>query len=106
MVLTCKSEHIFILRLYYHRNLSNRVVRGQFFGIYLSIKKNIINRFFLPDSPSTAKFLKGRDRVLAIERLRDNNMGTETKVWKWEQFWETFRDPKSYLWFSMLFLAA
>lgn len=33
-------------------------------------------------------------------------MGTETKVWKWEQFWETFRDPKSYLWFAMLFLAA
>lgn len=63
-------------------------------------------RFFLPDSPATAKFLEGPDRVIAIERLRDNNMGTETKVWKWYQFWETFRDPKSYLWFALLFLAA
>ncbi|KLO20388.1 putative allantoate transporter [Schizopora paradoxa] len=62
--------------------------------------------FFLPDSPATANFLKGQDRVFAIERLRANNMGTETKVWKWNQFWETFRDPKSYLWFAMLFLAA
>ncbi|KAL5526554.1 hypothetical protein ACEPAF_8278 [Sanghuangporus sanghuang] len=62
--------------------------------------------FFLPDSPATAKFLKGNDRVLALERLRDNNMGTESKVWKWDQFWEAFRDLKTYLWFSMLFLAA
>lgn len=62
--------------------------------------------YFLPDSPATAKFLEGDDRVKAIERLRDNNMGTEAKVWKWEQFWETFRDPKSYLWFALLFLAA
>lgn len=42
----------------------------------------------------------------AIERLRDNNMGTEAKEWKWDQFWETFMDPKTYLWFSLLFLAA
>lgn len=33
-------------------------------------------------------------------------MGTESKHWKWDQFWETMRDPKSYLWFAMLFLAA
>lgn len=62
--------------------------------------------FFLPDSPATAKFFKGNDRILAIERLRDNNMGVETKIWKWAQFWETFRDLKTYLWFAMLFLAA
>ena len=62
--------------------------------------------FFLPDSPTNARFLKGNDRVLAIERLRDNNMGVEAKIWKWSQFWETFRDLKTYLWFAMLFLAA
>lgn len=62
--------------------------------------------FFLPDSPATAKFLKGNDRILAIERLRDNNMGVESKTWKWPQFWETFRDLKTYLWFGLLFLAA
>ena len=50
--------------------------------------------------------MKGDDRIKAIERLRDNNMGTEAKEWKWDQFWETFMDPKSYLWFALLFLAA
>lgn len=35
----------------------------------------------LLDSPLTAKFLNGRERVVVIERLRHNQMGIETKVW-------------------------
>ncbi|KAL8283386.1 hypothetical protein RQP46_005796 [Phenoliferia psychrophenolica] len=61
----------------------------------------------MPSSPVDAKFLRhGDDRKIAIERLRANNMGVEAHVWKWAQFWETLRDPKSYLWVLLLFLAA
>ncbi|KAI0069712.1 MFS general substrate transporter [Panus rudis PR-1116 ss-1] len=60
----------------------------------------------LPDSPTTARFLSHEEKVIAVERLRANNMGTETKVWKWAQVAELFLDLKTYLWFSMLFLCA
>ncbi|KZT60604.1 MFS general substrate transporter [Calocera cornea HHB12733] len=63
--------------------------------------------FMLPDNPTTARFLKnGNDRVIAIERLRSGNMGTENKTWKWSQFWETMRDVKTWLWALLLFLVA
>ncbi|KAM0749084.1 MFS general substrate transporter [Meredithblackwellia eburnea MCA 4105] len=63
--------------------------------------------FTLPSSPVDARFLRhGDDRKIAVERLRANNTGVATHVWKWPQFWETLRDPKSYLWMLLLFLAA
>jgi len=62
--------------------------------------------FILPDSPATAKFLSKEEKVIAVERLRANNMGMETKVWKWSQVWDFALDVKSYLWFAMLFLCA
>ncbi|KAJ3554998.1 hypothetical protein NM688_g2813 [Phlebia brevispora] len=67
---------------------------------------NVDERIILPDSPTKAKFLNQREKLVAIERLRANNMGTETKVWKWPQVWEVCADPKTYLWFAMLFLCA
>jgi hypothetical protein len=63
--------------------------------------------WLLPNSPTTARFLrKGNDRLIAIERLRENNTGTKTSKWKWEQFWETYKDPKTYMWAGMWFCAA
>ncbi|KAI0340252.1 MFS general substrate transporter [Trametopsis cervina] len=60
----------------------------------------------LPDSPTTARFLDHEEKIVAIERLRANNMGMEAKVWKWDQVWDLLLDPKSYMWFAMLFLCA
>ncbi|EJD48687.1 MFS general substrate transporter [Auricularia subglabra TFB-10046 SS5] len=60
--------------------------------------------FILPDSPSKAKFLTREEKVIALERLRANNQGTETKVWKWEQVAEVLLDVKTYLWFILLFV--
>ncbi|TFK64965.1 MFS general substrate transporter [Pluteus cervinus] len=60
----------------------------------------------LPDSPSKAKFLSQEEKIIAIERLRANNQGTESKVWKWEQVNELLLDPKTYLWFLLLFVCA
>ncbi|KAF9462293.1 major facilitator superfamily domain-containing protein [Collybia nuda] len=60
----------------------------------------------LPDSPTKAKFLTHDEKIIALERLRANNQGTETKVWKWEQVWDLMLDPKTYLWFLLLFVCA
>jgi hypothetical protein len=58
----------------------------------------------LPDSPTTARFLTLEEKILVVERLRANNTGTETKRWKWEQVRECLLDPKTWLWFGMIFL--
>ncbi|KAG6901299.1 hypothetical protein C0995_013947 [Termitomyces sp. Mi166 len=60
-----------------------------------------LDNFVLPDSPTTAKFLDRKEKVIALERLRTND-----QVWKWEQVWDTFIDPKTYLWFALLFVCA
>ncbi|KAJ7594767.1 major facilitator superfamily domain-containing protein [Mycena floridula] len=62
--------------------------------------------FILPDSPAKARFLSHEEKIVAIERLRANNQGTESKVWRWEHFWELVLDVKTYLWFALLFLCA
>ncbi|WWC87419.1 uncharacterized protein L201_002308 [Kwoniella dendrophila CBS 6074] len=63
--------------------------------------------YLMPNSPTTAKFLKnGNDRLIAIDRLKENNTGTKSSVFKWDQFWETYRDPKTYMWAGMWFCAA
>ncbi|BEJ16693.1 hypothetical protein CspHIS471_0600940 [Cutaneotrichosporon sp. HIS471] len=65
--------------------------------------------WLLPNSPTTARFLErngGRDRLIAIHRLKENNTGTKTSKFKWAQVWETYRDPKTYMWAAMWFCAA
>lgn len=56
----------------------------------------------MPDSPMEAKFLKYEEKLVAIERLRMNQMGIGSGVWKWDHVWEAFMDPKTYLWFSLM----
>lgn len=59
-----------------------------------------------PDHITTAKFLSDRERVIAIERLRDNNTGTTVTKWDWSQAREAVTDPKTWLWsFALLFAA-
>ncbi|KAG8789541.1 hypothetical protein FRC12_013390 [Ceratobasidium sp. 428] len=62
--------------------------------------------FVLPDSPTTAKFLSREEKVVALERLRANNQGTESKTWEWSQVREVLLDPKTYLWMIMQFACA
>ncbi|KAG6836539.1 hypothetical protein H0H93_006919 [Arthromyces matolae] len=76
-----------------------------FIGLFTIVISPIIF-FVLPDSPTTAKFFNQREKVVALERLRANNQGTESKIWKWSQVWDTFLDPKTYLWFALLFVCA
>lgn len=61
-------------------------------------------RILMPDSPMAAKFLKGDDKLVAIERLRMNQQGIGSGVWKWEHVWEAILDAKTWLWFILMFI--
>lgn len=41
--------------------------------------------FFLPDSPVNARMLSKREKIAALERVRDDQVGTENKLLKKEQ---------------------
>ncbi|KAJ6494935.1 MFS general substrate transporter [Mycena vulgaris] len=74
-----------------------------FTGI-LTVAFSLVVYTILPNSPTTARFLTHDEKIIAIERLRANNTGTETKTWKWAQVRECLLDLKTWLWFSMIFL--
>ncbi|KAK3299606.1 major facilitator superfamily domain-containing protein [Chaetomium fimeti] len=53
----------------------------------------------MPDSPMEAKYLKEREKVIAVERLRANQMGVASREWRWDHVWETLWDFKTWCWF-------
>lgn len=60
--------------------------------------------WYMPDNQINARFLNHREKLVAIERIRGNFQGIGNRVWKWNQFFEAFRDPRTYLYvlFSLL----
>jgi cyanate permease len=61
----------------------------------------------ISNDPQTARFLrKGNDRHIAIDRLRANQTGTNTRRWDWKQVRECLVDPKTWGWSLMYLLAA
>jgi hypothetical protein len=58
---------------------------------------------FLPDSPMEAKFLRANDKLIAVERLRMNQMGVMSRTWRWDHVSESFRDLKTWFWFALIF---
>ncbi|KAL8343633.1 hypothetical protein RB601_004239 [Gaeumannomyces tritici] len=65
----------------------------------LTVAWSVVMAFLMPDSPMTAKFLKGDDKLVAVERLRMNQQGIGSGVWKWDHVWECMYDPKTWVWF-------
>lgn len=53
----------------------------------------------MPDNPVKAKFITDRERFVAIERMRADQLGIENKNFVRSQLWEVFKDPKTYLMF-------
>jgi MFS family permease len=49
---------------------------------------------WFPDSPTNARFLTEEEKIIAVERIRDNNAGIENKTWKRSQFFEALLDWK------------
>lgn len=68
----------------------------------LTVVYSVIVFFTMPDSPMEAKFLSQREKVIAIERLRANQMGVISREWRWDHVRDTFLDIKTYLWFLLI----
>ena len=58
---------------------------------------------YMPDSPIEAKFLKDEDKLIAVERLRMNQMGVMSREWRWDHVKEALLDLKTWGFFAMLF---
>ncbi|RJE23436.1 Allantoate [Aspergillus sclerotialis] len=63
----------------------------------------IVMIIFLPDSPVTARQLSGREKRLAVERLRDNQTGIENRTMKPRQILEAFLDWEVWTFFLLGF---
>ena len=67
----------------------------------ISIVTGFANLLFLPDIPTTAKFLNPRQRQVAVQRLAANRQGVKNRNFKWYQVKQAFIDPKTYLLFCI-----
>jgi MFS family permease len=67
----------------------------------LSLIAGIATLFFLPDLPSTAKFLTQRERAVAVERVAANRQGVKNHHFKVDQLWQTLADPKTWILFIL-----
>ena len=50
--------------------------------------------WIMPDSPSSAKFLTHKQRIVAIDRIAGNMIGVKTKQFQTRQIWEACLDVK------------
>lgn len=66
-----------------------------------SIVWAVVSFIFLPDLPSTAKFLTEHERIVAVERVAANRQGVKNRHFKKYQAWQTARDPKTWILFVM-----
>lgn len=54
---------------------------------------------FLPDNVVRAKFIGEREKAIAVERVRKDQLGMENKTFKREQMVEALLDVKTWLMF-------
>ncbi|GMM30668.1 hypothetical protein DAMA08_034130 [Martiniozyma asiatica (nom. inval.)] len=67
----------------------------------MTIVLGFIIALVVPNTPTEAKWLSDREKQVIIERIRDNNQGFGNKKFKWDQFFEVFKDPRSYIYFLL-----
>ncbi|KAH8885353.1 MFS general substrate transporter [Thozetella sp. PMI_491] len=65
----------------------------------LTVVYAIVVLILMPDSPMEAKYMTERERVVAVERIRANQMGVSSGEWRWDHVIETFLDLKTWCWF-------
>lgn len=63
----------------------------------LAIAVGVAVLIWMPDSPVHAKFLTEEEKIAAIERVRDDQGGTENKKLKKEQVLEALTDLRTWL---------
>lgn len=67
----------------------------------MTILNGILIGLIMPNTPTEARFLTEREKVVVVERIRHNNQGFGNRVFKWEQAREVLIDPRSYLYFLL-----
>ncbi|KAF5613573.1 allantoate permease [Fusarium subglutinans] len=73
-----------------------------FFGA-ITVGVSFVMFFWMPNSPTEAKFLTDEDKIIAIERLRNNQMGVMSREWRMSHVVETLKDLKTWCWVAMIF---
>jgi MFS family permease len=68
----------------------------------LTVVYAVVVLVLMPDSPMEAKYLTEREKVIAVERLRANQMGVASREWRWDHVWETLLDFKTWCWFGAI----
>ena len=63
----------------------------------LAILVGVCVLIWLPDSPVHARMLTKNERIAALERVRDDQGGTENKKWKKDQIIEALTDIRTWL---------
>ncbi|KAH9894530.1 MFS general substrate transporter [Xylariomycetidae sp. FL2044] len=84
---------------------TTRIYRYQTIFIFcgvLTVAFGVVFVSMMPDSPMEAKYLNEREQVIAVERLRANQMGVASRKWRWDHVQETFTDFKTLLWFLLI----
>ncbi|KAK2462965.1 hypothetical protein APHAL10511_005017 [Amanita phalloides] len=71
---------------------------------FLTFFIGVFTFFIFPDNPVKSKFLDSQEKIVAVERIRANQQGLETKAFKFAQAREMFLDVKSWCWMFMLFI--
>ncbi|KAK2793457.1 hypothetical protein FQN50_010001 [Emmonsiellopsis sp. PD_5] len=67
----------------------------------ISVTVGIASLIFLPDLPSTAKFLSEREQMVAVDRVAGNRQGVKNHHFKPYQAWQAVKDPKTWMLFIM-----
>ncbi|KAL2187893.1 MFS general substrate transporter [Thermothelomyces heterothallicus CBS 203.75] len=65
----------------------------------LTVCYALVVLLLMPDSPMEAKYLTEREKLVAVERVRANQMGVASRAWRWDHVWETLWDLKTWCWF-------
>ncbi|KAF9741169.1 hypothetical protein PMIN02_002376 [Paraphaeosphaeria minitans] len=61
--------------------------------------------FVFPDSPESAGFLTQEEKAAHVERIRGNEQGIGSRIFKWNQFIEALTDPMTWLYAFWIFAA-
>ncbi|KAI0468439.1 MFS general substrate transporter [Xylaria cf. heliscus] len=85
--------------------MSDKIYRYQVIFIFCGVLTVLFGITFLvlmPDSPMEAKYMSEREQLIAVERLRANQMGVASRKWRWDHALETLLDLKTWLWFLIM----
>jgi len=72
----------------------------------LAITVGVAVLLWMPDSPVYAKMLTREERIAALERVRDDQVGTENRRFKRQQVYEAFADVRTWLIVLTMFLTS